>query len=307
MAEVISNVGNRYIFGKESEYGTIPGSITALDLGHVQTISISEDEGTSEITSMNSGHTPIDFEDSVYNLSGTIVTLGTKASIPVILEALCGSLTDNSDDTYTIATSAITSSTLSYYMKVNTTSGKTKQLKGICITGGELNIEKDGSCEFTLNFQAQIMSAATESLSPSTNTGAIFKGLDATITFNSVDTILNNFTLSMDWNFDIGDSRGIEEAHANGRRVINRIIRNNLTLNGNFESHMDDTIDAGYSGERTSVDLVLTLSRGTSNEHVFTISNTRTSNRSRELTNENGAKVINCDFVGTDLAVTGDY
>lgn len=306
MAEVISNVDNKYLFGKESVYGTIP-TIVQLDIGHVQTISIDEDEGTVENNSMNSGFTPIDFEDGVYNISGQIVTRATKASIPVILEALMGVLTDNSDDTYTLTTDNVSSSDLSYCMKFNTQAGKTMQMAGICFTGGEGRIEKDGFFEVTMNYQAQVMEPATETIAPSTSTGSPFHALDSYVTYDGNETILDSFNFTLDWNFDIADSRGIEQAHANGRRVIKRIVRNNLTLNGSFESKMDSNIDTGYVDERTSVDIVLALSRGTSNAHTFTIATARTNTRSRELSNDNSTKILSCDFMGKDISVTGDY
>lgn len=306
VCDVISNVGNRYIFGEESTYGTLPGVITQLDLGHVQSISVDEDESTEEINSMNSGHTVFDFSDDLYNLSGQIVTKITKSSLPVLLKALFGAYADTSLDTYTITTDPVCSDDLSYYMKFNTTTGKTKQMLGICFTAGDFNFEKDGSGEATLSYQAQVLNAATEALSPSTNTGTLFRGLDASVTYDGNATILENFTFNLDWNFDIGDSRGIEVAHANGRRVIKRVIRNNLTLTGSFESQMDDNIDTGYVDERTGVPIILTLSRGTDNEHTFTFSTARTNTRSRELNNDNNTKKISCDFQAVDVTVVGD-
>jgi len=307
VCSVISNVSNRYIFGKEATYGTLPGAITALDIGHVQSISVDEDESTEEISSMNSGHTVFDFSDDIYNLSGQIVTKITKASLPVLLEALFGAIANTSLDTYTVTTDPICSEDLSYYMKFNTTTGKTKQMLGICFTAGEMSVEKDGSIELTLTYQAQILNNATEALSPSTNTGSLFRGLDASVTYDGNVTILDAFSFSMDWNFDIGDSRGIEAAHANGRRVIKRIIRNNLTLSGNFESQMDDNIDTGYEDERTGVEIVLTLNRGSDNQHDFTFSTARTNTRSRELNNDNNSKKLTCDFQGVDVTCVGDY
>lgn len=306
MAEVISNVGNRYIIGKESTYGTLPGAITALDFGHVQSISVDEDETSEEISSMNSGHTAFDFSDDLYNVSGQIVTKITKAALPEVLEALCGATALTSVDQYTITTDPVSSDDLSYYMKFNTQAGKTMHMLGIAFTAGEITVEKDGSIEMTLTYQAQILSPQTEALSPSTNVGALFRGLDATVSYDGNTTILDNFTLTLDWNLDLGDSRGIEAAHANGRRVIKRVIRNNLTLGGSFESQMDANIDTGYEGERTGVEIILLLSRGADNDHTFTISTARTSTRSRELNNDNTSKKLTCDFVGTDVTVVGD-
>ena len=305
MVEVISNVSNRYIFGKEATFGTIPGSITALDLGHVQSISVDEDDAVEEISSQNSGHTLIDLDDDLYNLSGAIVTKCTKASLPVILEAIFGGYSDDSTD-YTVVTDNVSSDDLSYFLKFNTTSGKTKQMSGIGFTGAEINVQQDNSVEVTLNYQAQVLSPATESLTVSTNTGDVFRGLDATITYNGNPTILRSFSISMDWNIDPQDGRGIEVAHSNGRRVINRIVRHNLSLTGSFESEMDDFIDTGYVDSRSNVPIVLTLARGTDNTHVFTIAATRTSSRGRELNNDNQTKVLSCDFMGLDISATGD-
>ncbi len=306
VCETISNVGNRYIFGEETTFATLPGVITELDIGHVQSISMDEDENTEPVDSMNSGHTVFDFSDDLYNVSGQIVTKVTKSSLPVLLKALFGAFADTSLDTYTITTDPICSDDLSYYMKFNTTTGDTMHMLGIAFTGGEMTVEKDGSIEMTLNYQAQILSPQTEALSPSTNVGSLFRGLDAVVTYDGNATILDSFNFTMDWNFDIGDSRGIEAAHANGRRLIKRIIRNNLTLSGSFESNMDDNIDTGYVDERTGVPIVLTLNRGSDNEHTFTFSTSRTNTRSRELNNDNNTKKLTCDFQGVDVSVVGD-
>lgn len=304
--EVLSNVGNRYIIAEESDYGTTPDPFTALDFGHIQTISINEDDSVEEIASMNSGHTLLDLDDDLYNLSGTITTKCTKASLPVILRALLGDYTDNLDDTYTIITSPVSSDDLSYAMKFNTTTGKVKLMRGIGFIGGEITINKDDSVEISLDYQAQILTAATETLSVSTNVGDVFRGLDGTITYDGNPTIMDNFTISMDWNVEPTDGRGIEVAHANGRRVINRIVRHTLSLTGSFESEMSDDIDTGYVDERSNVPIVLTLGRGTSNDHVFNIATSRSTTRARDLNNDNTTKKISGDFTGLDIQVDGD-
>ena len=310
MAEVISNVGNRYIFFKESTYGTTPGSPTQLDIGHVQSITLDEDEGQEVVNSMNSGHTGNQIEDGLYNLSGRIVTWATKSSMRNLLEALLGDLTVDAptEGQYTIATDPVHSDDLSYGMKFNTQAGETMVVAGLCVTGGDVTLNRQGFVEFTLNFQAQIMTPATATLSPSTSTGSLFRGdLDSYVTYGGNNTILNSFNVTVDWNFNIDDSRGIEPAHANGRRVISRVIRNNLTLGGSFESQMDANIDSGYEDERSDVAIVMVLSRGTDNEHTFTIATSRTKTRSRELNNDNNSKLLSGDFDGLDIAVVGDY
>ncbi len=304
--EVLSNVGNKYIIAEESTYGTKPAPFTALDFGHVQNITISEDDTVEEISSMNSEHTLIDLDDDLYNLSGTITTKCTKASMAVLLKALCGDFTDNGDGTYTIITAPVTSDDLSYSMKVNTTTGKTKEMTGMCITGGEITVNKDASVEMSLNYQAQKLATATEALAPSTNVGDVFRGLDATVTYDGNATILDTFTIAVDWNVAPEDGRGIEVESANGRRVINRIIRHNLSLTGSFESEMDDNIDTGYEDERSNIPIVLTLARGSSNDHVFTIAASRTNTRSRDMNNDNETKKLSCDYIGLDISIDGD-
>lgn len=303
--EVISNVGNRYEFAKEVTFGTVPVSFTTLDLGHVQSITVDEDDSVEEIDSMNSGHTILDIDDDLYNLSGTIVTKCTKAALPVILEAIAGGYSDDSTD-YTITSAPVSSDALSYFMKFNTTAGNIKQIAGIGFTGADFDIQQDGSVEVTMNYQAQILSSAVETLSPSTNVGDVFRGLDAVVTYNGNATILRSFSFTMDWNVDAQDGRGIEAAHVNGRRVINRIVRHNLNVSGSFESEMDDLIDTGYVDSRSNVPIVLTLSRETDNEHAFTFAATRTKTRSRDLNNDSATKIINCDFTSTDIGIIGD-
>lgn len=306
MAEVISNVGNRYVIGKEVTYGTMPGVLTALDFGHIQTISIDEDETTEATDSMNSGHTPIGYDDGVYNVSGTIVSKVTKSALPNILEALFGAIADTSLDTYTATTDPISSDDLSYAMKFNTQVGEIMEMTGISITGGEIAVVKDDSTEITMNFTAQVLLPSTETLTPVSSIGSRFMGLDATVSYDGNTTILDNFNFTLDWNIDEGDSRGIEVAHSNGRRVIKRVIRNNLTLSGNFESQMDANIDTGYLDERSDVDIVLTLDRGADNSHVFTFETSSTNTRSRELSNDNTSKKISCDFQSVDVTAVGD-
>jgi len=309
MTEVISNVSNKYIFAEEATFGTLPSPFTALDIGYVQTISISEDNQVEEVSSINTEHTLALLEDSLYNLSGSITTKCTKASLPVLMESLFGKITYDSPGAgqYTAVTSPVTTTTLSYSMKFNTQAGKIMEMRGIAITGGEINVEKDGSVEITLNYQAQILEGASETLTVSTDTGTLFKDLDCYVTYGAGPTILQSFSISMDWNIDLGDSRGIEVAHANGRRVISRVVRNALSLTGSFESEMDATIDAEYADERSDVAIVLVLSRGTDNDHTFTIAASRTTTKSRDLSTDSSSKKISCDFVGKDIALVGEY
>jgi hypothetical protein len=304
--ETISNVKNKYLIAKEETFGEIPASPTELDFGYVQTISISEDETTEEVSSINTEHTLADLDDDLYNVSGSITTKISQPSLPNLLEALFGKLTEDSPEEgkYSVTTDPITSSDLSYFMKFNTETGKTMEVTGLGITGGELEVTRDGSVEINLDFVARKLSPGTENLSPETNVGSLFRGLDAVVTYGGDNTRLEDFSLSLDWNYDEADSRGIEDT--TDRRLIERIIRNQLSLSGSFTSHMDDNIDTGYVSERSGVSIVLTLSRGTSNEHEFTINTAKTTVRSRDLETGDGKKVLSCDFLGIDVTAQGD-
>jgi hypothetical protein len=307
MPETISSVKNKYLIGKESDFGTMP-TITQLDFGYVQTISIEEAENTEEVSAINTAHTLAELDDDLYNVSGTITTKLSHPSIANILEALCGKITedDPTEGKYTIETDPVTSDDLSYSMKVNTETGKTLELVGICFTAGEITIERDGSTEVSLDYVCKKVSPATETLDPETPVGKLYRGLDACVTYDGEETRLEDFSISLDWNYDEADSRGIEDVDAGERRLIQRIIRNQLNLTGSFTSHMDSNIDTGYEDDRDNVSIVLTLSRGEDNEQVFTIENAKVNTRSRDLETGDGKKLISCDFVGMDLSVEGD-
>ena len=307
MAQTISNINNKYLIAKEDTFGTIPGTITQLDFGYVQTISIEEDDTVEEVSAINTLHTLAGLEDDLYNLSGSITTKVSNASLSKLLEALCGKIEEDTPTTgqYTITTSAITTADLSYFMKFNTTTGNILEMTGIHFTGGEVSVERDGSIEMTLEYKAKKLSPKTEELDPETPVGKMLRGLDASVTYNGNTTILDDFSFSIDWNVDEADSRGIESVDAGERRQIQRIIRNQINLTGSFTSHMDDNIDVGYVDDRSTVPIVLTLSRG-DYTHTFTISSSKTTTRSRELGTGEGKKTISCDYIGTNISVEGD-
>lgn len=307
MAETISNINNKYEIAKEDSFGDGAESPTQLDFGYVQTISVEEDDNVEEVSAINTLHTLADLDDDLYNLSGSITTKISTPSLSNLLEALCGDITEDSPSAgkYTISTDAITSDELSYFMKFNTTDGNILEMTGICFTGGEISVERDGSIEMTLEYQAKKLSSSEEALDPDTAVGKLLRGLDAKVTYDGNPTILEDFSFSIDWNFDEADSRGIESVGAGERRQIQRVIRNQMNLTGSFTSHMDDNIDVGYVDDRDKVNIVLTLSRG-DYSHEFTISSSKTTTRSRELETGDGKKTISCDYIGSDLAVEGD-
>jgi len=305
MAESISNVQNKYVFAEEDTYGSVPTSPTFLDVGYVQSISLSEDDGVEEVNAINTGHTLADIDEDVYNLSGSITTKLSQAGLKQVLKALFGVIQEDTPSIgqFTAQTSPVHSDTLSYFMKFNNTSGNVKIVTGIGFTGGEINVTRDGSIEVTMNFQAQKMTSASESLSPVTNVGSLYRGLDAYVTYDGNDTILQEFTISLDWNYSEEDSRAIE--NTTDRRTIQRIIRNNLSVSGNFESRLDNNIDNDYQDQKSKVDIVLNLSRG-SYSSTWTISSSKVTTKERELNTEDSVKTISCDYTGTDIEVVGD-
>ena len=61
----ISNIGNKYVIANESSYGVTPAPFTAVDWGHVQKITINEEESTEKLSSLNSGHLSALFVDGL--------------------------------------------------------------------------------------------------------------------------------------------------------------------------------------------------------------------------------------------------
>lgn len=305
--ETTSNVNNRYIICKESSYGTFPNTPTLLDFGYVQTISLNEEENVERNDAINTGHTPASLENGIYSVSGSITTRPTHSSIQNLLEALCGDIEiDGLTGKYSIITAPVVSDDLSYALKYTSQTGKIKIVTGISFTGGEISVNRDGMVEFTLNYTAQLVENDTETLSPETTIGKPYWGLDCYVKIDGEKLILDDFSISLDWGVDDADSRGIEDAGVGKRRAILRVVRNNLTLNGSFTAHLNSTLDTGYLDEPIDRTIELIMSRGTTNEHVFTIETSRINSRGDELTTDNGVRKQTIDYEGIDLSVSGD-
>ena len=300
----ISNINNKYQLAKESTYGTLPGPFTALDFGHVQSITATQVENIERLTSINGGHLTNRFEDGIYYVSGSIELLCTKASLPLVLEAYFGGYSDDATD-YTITSAPSTAS--SYSIKVELDSTKTLQVTGMAFTTFNMEAAKDGNVSINMDFIAQKMIKATETLTVTPNTDKIFKGLDTTITFDADNYVFNSFSLSSSWNIDDTEGRGIETVTDGDRRTIKRVIRHSLDVSGSFEFEASDSFEEiEYSDERTDKQIVLTLNRGTDNAHVFTLANCRTDSEELPLSVDNSVRVITADFEAIDVGVTGD-
>jgi hypothetical protein len=299
----ISNINNKYIAAKETAYGTTPSPFTSVNLGHIQTITISEDDNLEKNRGINSGHTASSFEDGLYNCNVSISTRITKASLPILMEMCLGTKTDDATD-YTVVSD--NTEDISYSIKTSYTTGKVALINGISVKDFDLTGAKGDMISLTMNCIAKKATVATETLTVSTNTDAIFKDLDMTVTIGGNAFILNSYNITGNWNVTDDEGRGIEVVSAGERRLIQRVIKHAFDVSGSYEAEIDDNGEFGYTEERTNDAIVFTISRGTDNEHVFTLSNTRSSSRENELSTENSKRIISYDYEALDVGLVGD-
>lgn len=298
----ISNVGNKYVTAIESVYGTTPSPFTSIDWGHIQKITIGEEENLEKLSSLNSGHLAAKFEDGLYWANVSVETRVTKAALPKLLTACMGSYSDDGTD-YTMATSLTLNS---YSLKVSYLSDKVLLINGLAVKDFSIACSKGESMVITLNCIAMKVAKSTETISPSTNTDSIFSWLDCYATIAGNAHVLQNFTINGNWNVTDDEGRGIEQVSAVERRLIRTVIKHRFDCSGSYEIEISDNGEFGYADERSDEAIVFTASRGTDNAHVFTMSNTRSSGRDYEAGIDNTQRTVSYDFEALDLAVTGD-
>jgi len=299
---VISNVNNKYIAAKETVYGTTPGTFTSVDFGHIQKITISEEENMEKVASVNSGHLYALFEDGLYWANVSIDTLVSKASLPILLEACMGKKVETTD--YTITTDPTNDD--SYSIKVTYSTADIALINGFGIKDWEITAAKGDKVALTMNGIARKVSNVTEVIAPTTNTDELFKDLDASVTIGGNSFVLNSFSISSNWNVTDDEGRGIESVSAGDRRLITTIIRHRLDVSGSYEAEVSDSAEFGYTEERSDEAIIFTLNRGTDNEHTFTMTKTRSVSRSMDSTIENSKKVISYDYEAIDVGAVGD-
>ena len=299
----ISNINNKYLCALEETYGTTPSPFTSVDWGHIQTISISEDDNVEKNRGINSGHTASTFEDGLYNCNVSITTRITKSSLPALMEMCLGDKTDDGTD-YTVVSDNTKS--ISYSLKTAYTTGKIALINGLSVKDFDLSGAKGDMISLTINCIAKKASVATEALSIVTNTSEIFKDLDMSVTIGGDNFILNNFNIAGNWNVTDDEGRGIEAVSATERRLIQRVIKHGFDVSGSYEAEIDDNGEMGYTEERSNKAIVLTISRGADNEHVFTMANTRSSGRGNELSTENSKRIMSYDYEALDVGLVGD-
>lgn len=295
---VQSNISNQVVGGVETTYGTMPGSFNLL-MGAIDTFSWNESESTEQIGAVGSGSLPLKNEPGLYLVTGTLVTRPTKTSLPVLLALFFGSRTDVTD--YTIVNDDTSIDSIS--VKAQHTATETVQITGLVFTNLNIDMAKDGLLSLSMDYIAKKLVTATETVTYTQPTDACFTWLDICGTYDGNAFTGNSVTMTADWNIDANDGRGLECVAEGERRLIQRVIKNNLTLGGNFDVLIENTNEIGYEDEKTDKTLVVTVARGTDNEHTFTYTGTQLDNKNFEATHENGIKNFTADIVG-GLSVT---
>lgn len=299
----ISNVNNKYLSAKESSYGVTPDPFTSVGWGHIQTFSVGEEENMEKIRGINSGHTASLFEDGLYWSPVSIKGYCTKASLPIILEFVLGTKTETTD--YAIVSDNTKSN--SYSFKVSYTADKIILVNGFTVKDFEITSAKGETVAYTINGIAKKSSVATEDISVTKITDAIFKDLDCKVSIGGTATfVLNSFNISGNWNVTDDEGRGIEAVSAGERRLIQRVIKHGLDISGNYEAEVDNNAEFGYTETRTDKIILFTISRGSDNEHIFTLTNTRSGNRDIELTTDNTKRIVSYNYEALDVSVAGD-
>jgi hypothetical protein len=299
----ISNVGNKYIAAFETEYGTSPTPFTSVDLGHIQKITVNEEENMEKMSSLNSGHLSAVFEDGLYWCNVSIETQVSKASLPNLLKFALGTRTDGTD--YAIVSDpTLVSMSLKFFYQTT----KCGLINGMAIKDFEISAAKGEMVSMTLNCIAKKLSKTTETIAPSTNTDAKFSFMDVSATIGGTAYVLNTISITGNWNVSDDEGRGIEAVGAGERRLLQTVLRHRLDISGSYESEVADTQEFGYLETRANQAIVVTLSRApdTDNVHVFTMTNTRSNKRGQEMSTDNKKKVITYDFEALDLGVSGD-
>jgi len=299
---VHSKIVDEVVAGNETTYGTLASTFT-LALGAIESFSYTENENVQPINGVGNGWTPIKNEDGLYHVSGSLVSKPTKSSLPVLLEYFFGNRVDATD--YTV----IDSTTIkSMSFKAQHTPTQTVQITGAVFTNINIEASKDGFLVISLDYIAKKLTVATETVTYTQPTDSVFMWVDTYGTWGGSAVKANAWTITGDWNIDPNDGRGLESVAAGERRLIQRVIKNNLTLGGSADLLVDGAIsELGYADERTDKTLVFTVSRGTDNQHDFTLSGCRTNNKSSDEGSEAGIKNLTFDIASAlDISIAGD-
>lgn len=298
----ISHVTDKLVAGEESTFGTAPGTFT-LNWGDVQSFSYTENNSVEALGAVGSGHTAQRTEAGLYNVTGTLTTRLSKSSIENLAKATVGDVTVTTGD-YSVATST---DAPSFTIKAQHNTTEVAVINGLVFTSFSFEASTDGYLVLNADYVAQKLDLSTETITPVLASDDIFSWLDVSGTWRSVDINATSYTISGDWNVSPEEGRGLETITTGTRRLIKRVIRNNLNISADVDYRLDDTFKPlGYEDEPTSGSLVLTASRGTDNEHIFTITNALENENEASNDSEGTVKEGSLNVVGTDLTIAGD-
>ena len=298
-----SNVNNKYEMAEETTFGTTPVSFTQLDFGQIKSINIDEEENMEKLSSINGGHTANLFEDGLYFANVTIETQCTKASLPNILKACLEGYSDDGTD-YAVVSSI--ADYTSYTLRVSWESTERVVINGLAIKDFKITAAKGETVAVSLICNAKVCTKEVGTITATPNTDKIFKDLDVSVTVGGQSFVLNSFDIKGNWNVTDSEGRGIESVPVGERRLLQCFIRHMFDVSGSYEAEVDTNAEFGYTEERSDEIILFTLNRGTDNEHVFTMNNTRSGGRSMPITTDNSKKLISYDYEALDVSVSGD-
>lgn len=298
----ISHVTDKALFDEESTYGQEPGAYVADNFGQIVSFSYTEVENIEQQTPVGGGFVALRNEPKLYYVTGQLVTKVTKGSIMNLLMATLGDVTDDGTD-YT-ATHSLDSH--SYFIKAELTPTKIVRIGGLVFKNLSIEITKAGDMTFTMDYVAQKLDSITATITQTVNNESIFTGLDGAITWGGNPHVFNILTLTSDWNIADDEGRGVETVGVGSRRLIQRVVKHNLTVSGSVDMEIDDNADITYKDEKTDKTLIMTISRGTDNEHVFTMTGGLLNNKTQDFNRDNAVKNLTADLVGFNYSVTGD-
>ena len=298
---VISNISNQINIGEQSDFETEASSYDD-NFGFIQSFSYSENETVTQVGAVGGGMFYNKNEPGVYSVSGTLVTRVTKSTLPTVLTAFFGSYSDDGTDYTVVPEKTI----IPYSVKAQHTLTKVVKITGLVFTNLTIDASKDGFMELSLDYFAQKLEKQTETLTTTLPSDALFSWLDIAGTYDSEPIKANNYSLSFDWNMDANDGRGLEDVATGSRRLIQRAIKNNLTVSGSFEALIENCNEMGYADEKPDKTLVLTTSRGTDNAHTITLTGCQLDNKDSELGVDAGMKTISADILARGVSITGD-
>jgi len=298
---VISHISEEIQVGEETSYGTEASSYDK-NFGYIQSFSYSENEAIEQVGSVGSGFTFQKNEPGIYSVTGSLVTRVSKTTLPIALKAFFGELSSGAED-YTINP---VKEVISHSVKAQHSTTELVTLTGVVFTNLSIDASKDGFMELSLDYFAKKLIVSTATITTTLPSDSMFSWLDISGSYDGNNIKANNFNLTFDWNMDANDGRGLESVSAGERRLIQRAVKNNLTISGNFEALIENTNELGYTDEKTEKTLILTSSRGTDNEHVFTLSGCDLDNKNTEMSSEAGMKTISADILARSVVFTGD-